>query len=378
MTRPNPNSRLAARRWVAALAVVLFGLAVLWVVGQRRVAGMQAEMTDRSMALLGPWRRPGSTSAERTGSALDAMLGIYPAFVDELAAWDDARAEPVFARCAAVRDGVWPLADLPTPCRVMIQRVDAELAALADLAAYPRFGAPGDWNDLKFWPIARAATAGALAARMALEERDDPAAALGRCIGMLELWKNLSHVTTLQGGSNAAVVVERFSPVCADALRHADIPTRVRAARRLAALLANLAPISQAIDREALLGEVTMFGPRLPRGLPRTLHPYAWRRATTARVEGAAAGASTEPIWLAPWVLVPQWREYREVMAAIASAADGPPEQSIPAVRAIITDAGLSDLARVAASARWPHHLRAQHRARERVRALYALATSRR
>lgn len=302
------------------------------------------------------------------------MLEVYPTLAMELAAWDS-QEEPMFLRCAYVRDGMWPLDDLPEVCRDLVMELDAELDALQAVGRSESVGDASAWLELPWWPLARTVSAVALRARIELVEDGDPEAALSSCIAMLELWRDLSTVTALQTASTAAVIVRRMTDVCGAAVVVAAPPARERFAARLEVILAEASSIADVVDREALLGEVTIFAPRLPGGLPEGMHEAAVNRAEASLVSGIVE--RREPDWLAPLVLVDSWRAYTDLMADIAERVDAEPEVAIPAVEALLSDPDLPGLAHTAATARWRYHVEVQFSARDRIRRLVAYARGR-
>ena len=350
--------------------MVLTATAYWWVMRQR-LDGMRESLVVRSNALLGAPDQSRTIEAPLPGTVLGRVLEVYPTFAMELAAWDS-QEEPVFLRCAYVRDGMWPLTDLPEVCRALVERLDPELDALQAVGRSESVGEASAWLELPWWPVARAVSAIALRARIELVEDDDPEAALDSCVAMLELWRDLSSVTALQTASAAAVIVRRMTDVCGAAVVAAAPRARERFAARLEVILAEASPIAHVVEREALLGEVTIFAPRLPGGLPEGMHEAAVARAETSLVSGVVE--RREPGWLAPLVLVDSWRAYTGVMEAIAEQVDQPPEDAIPAVEALLSDPELPALAHTAATARWRYHVEVQFSARDRIRRLVAYA----
>ena len=368
-----PRRRTRVRKWVwLALAVVAVGAFAYWWTMQRRLDAMRDDLVARSYTLLG-----GASERTRTierpvdGTVLDRVVAVYPTLAMELAAWDS-QEEPVYLRCAYVRDGMWPLTDLPATCRELLERLDPELDALQAAARAESVGEAAAWLELPWWPVARAVSAVALRARIELVEDDDPEAALGSCVAMLELWRDLSRVTALQTGSAAAVIVRRMTDVCGAAVMASSAGARQRFATRLEVILTEASPMAEAVRREALLGELTIFAPQLPEGIPQQMHPAAVARAEGSLLSGVVEGH--EPGWLAPLVLVSSWRAYVDVMAAIAEHVDTPPEQASPAIEALLSDPALPGLAHTAATARWRYHVEVQFSARDRIRRLVRYA----
>ncbi|MBL4685599.1 MAG: hypothetical protein JKY37_13475 [Nannocystaceae bacterium] len=304
-----------------------------------------------------------------TGTVADRLEAIYPVLAVELLAWDIREEKDVFTQCASVRDGHAPLATLPLPCRAMIVELAPELDALVAARGAQHIGDASRWQDLQWWPLARAVTAVALRARIMLEEGHAPQRAVDACLGIVELWRDISHVAAIQTASASSTLVIRIAPVCRDAVAQLGSTARRDARTRLLAALSDAAPISSAVRREALLGELAVFVPSFVSGTPTTLHPAAQRRADKSRLINEPA---QEPWWLAPFVLPAVWQSYIDVMNAIARHADDRPQEATQAIRAILGDPEIADLARSAASARWGNHLQTQHGAREIVRGLAA------
>lgn len=342
-----------------------------WSLMRGRLDDLRADLAARSQALLGAPDRGRTIEAPLPGTVLERMTEVYPTLAMELTAWDS-QDEPMFLRCAYVRDGMWPLTDLPAACRDLVEGLDAELDALQAVARAESVGEAAAWLELPWWPVARAVSAIALRARIELVEDGDPEAALDSCVAMLELWRDLSSVTALQTASAAAVIVRRMTDVCGAAVVAAGPPVRERFAAKLEVILAEASPIADVVAREALIGEVTIFAPRLPGGLPEGMHTAAVARAEASLLSGIVE--QREPGWLAPLVLVDSWRAYNDVMAAIAEQVDAPPEDAIPAVEALLSDPDLPGLAHTAATARWRYHLEVQASARDRIRRLVAYA----
>lgn len=331
---------------------------------------MQTELAERSFELLGPPTVPARlVNDPAPGNVADRLETIYPILAVELLAWDLREEKDVFVQCASVRDGHAPLSTLPLPCRAMIVQLDPELDALVAASDAQRIGDASRWQDLQWWPLARAVTAVALRARIELEEGQAPQRAVDACLGIVELWRDISHVAAIQTASASSTLVTRIAPVCRDALAQLGPGARRDARTRLLAALNDAAPIASAVRREALLGELAVFVPSFASGTSTTLHPAAQRRADKSRLINEPA---QEPWWLAPLVLPPTWQSYTDVMNAIARHADNPPEEAEQAIQAILGDPEIADLARSAASARWGTHLRKQHGARKIVRQLAA------
>jgi len=354
-----------------SLGAVVLAAASYWWVMRARLDDLREDLVVRSHALLGPPAKTRTIDAPVPGTVLGRVLEVFPTLAMELSAWDS-QEEPMFLRCAYVRDGMWPLTDLPAVCRQLVERLDPELDALQAAGHAESVGEAAAWLELPWWPMARAVSAVALRARIELVEDGDPQAALDSCVAMLELWRDLSSVTALQTASAAAVIVRRMTDVCGAAVQASDSPARERFATQLETILGEASSIAEVVDREMLLGEVTIFAPRLPGGMPEGMHPAAIARADASITTGVVEGR--EPGWLAPLVLVSSWRAYDGLMAAIAEQADTSPEQAIPAIEALLSDPELPGLAHTAATARWRYHVEVQFSARDRIRRLVHFA----
>lgn len=344
-----------------------------WWTAKRRLDDDVAALVQRSHALLQepavPDRSPDATQA---GTTIGRILAVYPTLAAELVPWDVQEEPAVYRRCGDVRDGRWPLSDLPSACRDATDVLVPEIDALVAASKAASVGPAADWLQLKWWPLARAATVVALRARILLVEDDDAQTALQLCVAMASLWRDATHAGGLQTVTAAGVLIRRMDAVCLASLHNADRQTRGPVATALTQTLESVAPLARAVARESLLGELSAFAPRLDVQMRARLHPLARYRVDQAELGGL--GADHEPWWLAPFVVPQVWRAYTVAMDDIAQCVDEPTVTAVSRIDAVLADPALPDLARTAASAAWRRVVGEHHDTVARVAAWQALA----
>lgn len=361
-----------------ALVVACIGLVMLggWYGAYRRLDVVREGLVVRANAFPPSSLRPSHREPVVPGAMVDRFESVYPLIADAAATWPDAEIEPTFLQCAYVRDGMWPVDDLPFACADLVEEHRDVVQAVLEAPRSETLGDPLRLRGMKWWPLATITTMAAIGARIDLEQHGDAASALHTCIDLLALHRDLVALASLEERTAAATIVARSWTLCGDALAAASPTERHAAARALAAIAQGLPPLSASVRVEALEGELALFGHELDERGRASLPSWAHQVIARADRLDVDPNRGRTPVVIAPFVLPSPWIAYTNTMVGIASDIDGAPASATAAIRERLDDPELPDLARAAAATMWTRHIAADHVARARVELLRAAANA--
>jgi hypothetical protein len=369
-------------RWalLVALGVLVVGGAGTLGWAQIRVARLERDLVEGAVeAAASSHVRPSHAEQVEPGTLWD-HFEAKRSELHEVTSALDALPKDRFHACAQVRAGALPTSRLPSECRAAVERARSPIAALLRAT---HAGAAGTPSWLRPLPVLhsihgahlllRAATFAALDARLLLEEKSDPSAALDVCVDVLALGRDITFGANLIAFSYAQATVQAANAACADALDAAPQARKKRALAQLRTIRSSLPRFSDNVRAESLYTQLGQFGADLDDEGYARLPP-----AAVAIIEadplgpGRSQGRSLGDLLF----LWDAWSDYVALADRMADAVDA----RLPVAYDLLAEIQARALAdsnphtRVALGMDWTRYLARSHELRARLDLLVVLA----